>query len=120
MKRNSQRGYALIFTLGLVVLLAALGAMLAGPSATEHKRVELHSRNVQALYLSLAGIESAKAWAAQGVVTNDLYLLANGIVDTRMEPFEGNQCRVISIGRLRSEWRKRPIEARTEIIIPLP
>jgi hypothetical protein len=118
-RKTNTQGYTLIFTLGIVGLLAALGAMLTMPSATQQKRVELHYRNVQAQYLSLAGLEQAKTWAAQGIVTNELYLLANGVVDTTMEPVDGNQCRVVSIGRLRTPWRNHQITARNEVTIPL-
>ena len=83
MKRTN--GYTLIFVIGVIALLAGLAAMLAGPSVQQQRRVDLHYRKIQAEYLSLAGIERAKEWRSQGVVTNALYLLANGTVDVRME-----------------------------------
>src|SRR5688572_17870200 len=101
MKGN--RGYALVFTLGIIALLSAVAAMLAGPAAVERKRVDLHYRNVQAQYLSLAGIEQSKTWATRGVLTNELYLLANGTVDTTMQR-DGNRCRITSVGRVRTDW----------------
>lgn len=120
LSRSRRHAYALVFTLGVVALLAALGAMLTGPSSTETQRVDLHYRKVQAEYLSLAGLERASWWASQGVVTNELYLLANGTVDTVMERIDDKQCRVVSIGRLRAEWRQKLIDARTERILELP
>ena len=118
--RQQRRAYALVFTLGVVALLAALGGMLAGPTSAETQRVDLHYRKLQAEYLSLGGIERASAWAAQGVVTNELYLLANGTVDLVMERIDDKHCRAVSIGRLRAEWRKKLIDARTERILELP
>ena|SRR5438105_3518926 len=118
MKRTN--GYTLIFVIGVIALLAGLAAMLAGPSVQQQRRVDLHYRKIQAEYLSLAGIERAKEWRSQGVVTNALYLLANGTVDVRMEPDDAKQVHVISVGRIRAEWRKDLIEARNEVTIQLP
>jgi len=116
MKRN--QGYTLVFTLGVVGLLTTIGALLIGPSQTEHRRVELHYRTVQAQYLSLAGIEQAKHWAAQGVLTNELYLLANGAIDTTMEPIDATTCRVVSHGRVHSSWKKGLVIVRSEQAVP--
>lgn len=118
MKRND--GYTLIFVIGVIALLAGLAAMLAGPSVQQQRRVDLHYRKVQAEYLSLAGIERAKEWGTRGVLTNALYLLANGTVDVKMEQGDGKQVHVISMGRIRAEWRKDLIEARNEATIQLP
>ena len=79
---NRREGYTLIFTLAVIALLTAVGAMLVGPSQTQQRSLELHYRKLQADFLSLGGIEQAKAWAAQGVLTNELFLLSNGVVDT--------------------------------------
>jgi type II secretory pathway pseudopilin PulG len=118
MKRTA--GYTLIFVIGVIALLAGLAAMLAGPSIAQQRRVDLHYRKLQVEYMSLAGIERAHVWAAEGIVTNALYLLANGTVDVKMEPIEGKQVRVTSVGRIRAEWRKDLIEARNEVTIQLP
>ena len=118
MKHN--QGYTLVFALAVMVLLAGVAAMLALPSLTEARRVDLHYRNVQAQCLSLAGIESARHWAAQGMVTNELYLLANGIVDTNMEKLDDKNCRIVSVGRVRTPWRNRQVTVRTETIVPIP
>ncbi len=113
-------GYTLVFTLAVIALLAGLATMLAGPSSAQARRVDLHYRRVQADCLSLAGIESARSWAARGIVTNELYVLANGTVDTHMEPIGGKQCRVVSVGRVHEPWRKALVESRNETILSLP
>jgi hypothetical protein len=103
----------------VVALLAAMGAMLVGPSQTQQRTLELHYRKMQADYLSLGGLEQAKEWAAQGVLTNELFVLSNGVVDTTMEALDGKRCRVVSIGRVRVGWKKDQITARNELIVPL-
>lgn len=114
------KGYTLVFVIGVIALLAGLAAMLAEPSAAQRRRVDLHYRKVQAEYLSLAGIERAKDWASQGIATNTLYILSNGTVDVRMEPVDGRKYRVISVGRVRAEWRKNLVEAQNETRVELP
>jgi|ERR1051325_4515483 hypothetical protein len=113
-------GYTLVFTLGLIAMLATVGAMLAGPSRVERKRIDWHYRQVQAQCLSLAGLEEARSYAARNILTNELYLLANGTVDTSMEAQQNHTCRIVSRGRVQAPGSRKLIVARTETIVPLP
>jgi Tfp pilus assembly protein PilV len=117
---NHEKGFTVVFAVGVLGLLTLLAMALATPSVLESRRLKLYQARLQAEYLSLAGIEHARSDSAHGQISNASYDLAGGTVTISVQRLDGNQSRVQSIGSLRLPWRKEPVEARTEARISLP
>ena len=117
---NNERGSILIFTLGVLGLLVALAGLLNTPTQLEGRWLDRHDAQVRAQYLSLAGVERARAWASTGVVSNQVYALGDGTVSLTMSRGADQTCRVRSLGQLPRGGSKQPMTVQTEVTISLP
>jgi MSHA biogenesis protein MshP len=63
---GSQRGFTLISTLFLLVIVASLGAYMVNLAATQHVSSALVAQHTRALYAALSGLE----WAAYEIRSN--------------------------------------------------
>src|SRR5262245_655386 len=106
--RRNRDGSTLVFAVSLVGLLSLMAVLLCTPRNVERRQLEWHYRNVQAQYLSLAGVERARAWASTGVVTNEVYELGEGNVLLVMKPGAGKTCHVKSTGRVDRPGQTKP------------
>jgi type II secretory pathway pseudopilin PulG len=118
MKR--ERGFTLVVVMVILGVLAGLASLLTAPAMMQSRRVQLHYAKAQAEYLSLAGLERARAHAAQGRLGQEQYRLGEGTVRLTMEEIEPNMCRVVSVGSVRPAWREQAVETRSETRIQLP
>jgi type II secretory pathway component PulK len=117
---NHEKGFTVVFAVGVLGLLSLLAVALAAPSVLESHRLRLYQARMQAEYLSLAGIEHARSDSARGQISDATYDLAGGTVTISIQRLDGNECRVQSTGSLRLAWRKQPVEVRTEARISTP
>ena len=116
--RTNEAGSALLFTVSIMALLAALAWMLTSTATLEAKRIDRYYRKLQARELSLAGLERGRALAAHGAVTNATYALGNGTVEITLQAPKPGQYHLLSTGRVTATGSSQPITVQTEVTIP--